>query len=464
MLTYSFTNIGNKSLYQHLYNCIKQDITTGNLESDTKLPSKRSFAKNLGVSVITVETAYQQLQAEGYIYSLSRKGFFVSKIENNITSYRDTTDTSQSIYNSVPSIYIADFVSNKTNVDTFPFSLWTKSLRETISDEYTNLLATCPCGGVLELREAICAHLHQFRNMDVKPEQVIIGSGTEYLYSFIIQLLGRDKIYAIENPGYKKLSLVYKYNNVKCQYISLDKNGININDLNKHNPDIVHITPSHHYPTGIVSPIGRRMELLNWASQSSSRYIIEDDYDSEFRMTGNPIPTLQSIDQSEKVIYMNTFSKSLTPTIRIGYMVLPNHLTELFYKNLSFYSCTVPTFDQFALARFIENGAFERHINRMRTYYKKLRNELLDAITNSPLSDRVTISEENAGLHFLLHVNSSYSDKAIVENAEKLGIRISCLSEYYFHNVPDSHTLIMNYSGVKKENLKNIIELLCDCI
>lgn len=464
MLTYSFANIGSDTLYEHLYKCIKNDILRGAIAAKEKLPSKRSFAKNLGISTITVENAYALLQSEGYIYSIPKKGFYVNHISNTLS---DTTQKNLTEYEKQPATpaFLADFVSNQTNPDNFPFSIWAKLMRETISDEYTNLMKPSFCGGIHRLRQAICDHLHQFRSMKVNPDQVIIGAGTEYLYGLLIQLLGHELTYAIENPGYQKISNIYKSHGVKCCYANLDKDGIMISDLETCNANVVHLSPAHHYPTGIVTPIGRRYELLGWASKSENRYIIEDDFDSEFRMTGKPIPTMQTIDVLEKVIYMNTFSKSLTSTIRVSYMVLPKPLAKAFYEKLGFYSCTVSTFEQYTLARFIDGGYFEKHINRMRTYYRNLRDTLLDALKNSPLASRITVSEEDAGLHFLLKIHTNLTDKEIIAKAANAGIRLSCMSQYYHEESEQyPHTLIMNYSGIDSAAIPAIIEKLCECI
>ncbi|HCT65451.1 MAG TPA: GntR family transcriptional regulator [Lachnospiraceae bacterium] len=461
MLTYSFTDIGSDSLYLHLYKCIKKDILAGVLAPETKLPSKRSFAKNMGISNITVENAYAQLQSEGYIYSIPKKGFYITDI-SNIFTVKPKINTKQFKLSDTKSSYLVDFVSNKTNPENFPFSIWAKLMRETITDKSEELMINSPSGGIMELRSAICKHLKQFRNMIVNPEQIIIGAGTEYLYSIIIQLLGHNNIYAVENPGYKKIAQVYKSNNVICKYVSLDNSGINISELEKLQANIAHVSPSHHYPTGIVTPISRRYELLGWASKNNSRYIIEDDYDSEFRLSGKPMPTLQSIDFIEKVIYINTFTKSLASTIRISYMVLPNHLLEKFYSELNFYSCTVSNFEQYTLAKFINDGYFEKHINRMRNYYRGIRDKLLYEIKNSPISSHITISEEEAGLHFLMYINTNISDEDFIKKAEKNGINISCLSQYYLEHsdMPIDHTLIMNYSGLKSSDIKQAIFLL----
>ena len=465
MLTYSFTDIGSDSLYMHLYKCIKNDILEGKLCSGTKLPSKRSFAKNLALSNITVENAYAQLQAEGYIYSLPRKGFFVSDI-SNLEKSLSREEAIKHIARKNNLAQNMDLVSNKANPDYFPFSIWTKLMREVINKNDAELMTVSPAGGIFELRSAICNYLKEFRDMNVRPEQVIIGAGTEYLYGLIIQLLGYDKIYAVENPGYKKIAKVYTSNNVECKVVSLNKEGIDIKRLEEIEADVLHISPSHHYPTGIVTSIGRRYEVLGWASRKESNYIIEDDYDSEFRMTGKPIPTLQSIDMIEKVIYMNTFTKSLSPTIRISYMVLPYKLLDKFYSKLGFYSCTVSNFEQYTLAKFINEGYFEKHIIRMRNIYRNLRDRILDAIKKSRLNDYVKVSEEEAGLHFLLNIKTELSDKELKALAEKRGINISCISEYYFDdNIKNlEHTLIINYSSIRIEDIDKVINMLLECI
>lgn len=459
MLTYSFLDLGSDSLYEHLYKCIKKDVINGILAPGEHLPSKRSFAKHLGISVITVENAYAQLKAEGYIYSIPKKGYFVADLSTAPQKLLPTKpDSTQA--EPVRETYFADFLSNHTRADNFPFSIWAKLMREVLAEENESLLIPPPPGGIMPLRRAIAGHLLAFRGMHVAPEQIVIGAGTEYLYELLIQLLGREKVVALENPGYQKLGLIYRSNGVTCHYIDLDASGMMVRQLDETNSDIIHLSPSHHYPTGIVTPISRRYELLGWASKAEGRYIIEDDYDCEFRLLGKPIPALQSIDVSEKVIYMNTFTKSLASTIRISYMVLPEHLLHLFYEKLGFYACTVSNFEQYTLARFLEEGYFEKHINRMRSYYREQRDRLTAAIGKSPLSSHAVIREENAGLHFLLEVDTSLEDEEIVRRGQMAGIRLTCLSQYYHTGSPIKHTLVINYSGVIPDRIEEAVERL----
>ena len=476
MLTYSFDDRGMDFLYEHLYKEIKNDILIGNLKAHEKLPSKRALAAHLNVSVVTVENAYSQLLAEGYIYSKPKSGFYVCDVK---AEDADVVGVSNACYTSRPEDHVtehthvirehaeasdqnrffADFVNNSTLSENFPFSTWTKLMRETMMDDREKLMRRSPSGGIFELRKAIADYLYQFRGMSVSPNQIIVGAGTEYLYGLIIQLLGRDSVYGVENPGYQKIQHIYDAYQVKCCYIDMDESGVNIDSLERSGADVVHISPSHHFPTGTVTPASRRYELLGWAAKQEGRYIIEDEYDSEFRLVGNPIPALQSIDASDKVIYMNTFSKSLSSTIRISYMVLPIPLMVRYNHVLSFYACTVSNFDQYTLTRFIQEGYLEKHINRMRKFYRNSRDRILGCIRNHRLYPQVTIKEENAGLHFLMEIDTSYTDREMVDRAAAAGINISSLSQYcHGKEQEDSHTLVINYSGIEED----IIEEACD--
>ncbi len=463
MLTYSFENRGADSLYEFLYKQIKQDILSGALKSGEKLPSKRALAKNLNVSTITVENSYNQLMAEGYLYSIPKSGFYVSDISSQ-RPFKAICPERKSEEKASPA-YRADFSNNSTLAETFPFSVWSKLNRITMSDYAKDLMTRSPSGGIYLLREAIADYLYQFRGIHVEPDRIIVGAGTEYLYSILIQLLGRDKTYAVEDPGYQKITHIYEANNVVCVHVPLDKSGVSVNSLKDSGADILHISPSHHFPTGIVTPIGRRYELLSWATDAPQRYIIEDDYDSEFRLTGKPIPSLHSIDSSEKVIYMNTFSKSLSSTIRISYMVLPRILADKYTRELNFYACTVSNFDQYTLYQFIKKGYLEKHINRMRNYYRVQRDTILACIRQQKHYDKVKIKEEHAGLHFLLEVDTKYSDEMLIRRIASKGIHISCLSQYFYDKKrAKKHTLIINYSGMEPAKIETAIEKLFEGI
>jgi len=288
--------------------------------------------------------------------------------------------------------------------------------------------------------------------MTVDPENILIGAGTDFLYNLLIQLLGRDRTYAVEEPGYHKIRRIYAAGGVRCIGVPLDDQGVRPERIG--DARVLHISPAHHFPTGLITSVRRRQELLQWAVGRDG-YIIEDDYDSEFRFDAHPKPTMHSLDRSGRVIYMNTFSKSLAPSIRISYLVLPGQLMEEFRARLGFYSCTVSSFEQHTLARFLTRGHFEKHINRMRKFYRIRRNRVVEILSSCPYASRLTIRELDAGLHFLLRVETQLSDRELTGLLESSGIRIQALSDYYHDTPPEDvmHHLVVNYSGIDEEAL-----------
>ena len=450
MLTYELKKSPGVPLYEALYRCIRGDILSGVLSPGEKLPSKRALAQNLEVSKITVEAAYNQLLSEGYICSQEKVGYFVEAVEQSPQPQPGAVPSDQP----APREYLLDLTANGT--EQFPFSVWSRLQREVMLDYGEKLLAPLPNQGIPELRQAIADHLAAFRGMHVDPDNILIGAGTDFLYNLLIQLLGRDKIYAVEEPGYGKIRKIYAAGGVACVSAAMDPQGVVPHSLE--NADVLHCSPSHHFPSGLVTPVSRRKELLNWAVPG--KWIIEDDYDSEFRFDAHPKPAMQSLDGAGRVIYMNTFSKSLAPSIRISYMVLPEQLMAQFRRRLGFYSCTVPSFEQYTLARFLSRGHFEKHINRMRKFYKQRRNTVVSLLENCAFAEFLTILEQDAGLHFLLQVQTPLTDGELTQALEKAGIRIRALSEYYHDSRADRHCLVVNYSGIKEENLQKALEAL----
>ena len=472
MITLDFEKRGNKTLTDFLYTSIKNQIRDGVLKENEKLPSKRTLSEHLGISVITVQNAYSQLIDEGYIYSIEKKGFFVSDIARHLkkddaeNEHASKTSATQPPAPAPTPSFFADFTSNAAVPGKFPFGLWSRTMRQVLASENDKLLKRTDVSGALELRQAICHHLKAFRNMDVSESQVIIGAGTESLYSMLVQFLGSNQIFAVENPGYHKAAEIFRLHGTKCVPVKIDENGIIVDELKKSGATVVHVSPSHHFPTGVIMNFKRRTELLQWAKLAADRFIIEDDYDSEFRFTGKPLPTLQSIDQNSRVIYINTFSKTLSPSFRISYMILPQELAAEFSQKLGFYSCQVSSFEQYTLARFIEEGHYEKHINRMKNYYRSLRNNLITAIENSELSKVFTIHEENSGLHFLLTMKpkiNSLSAKNIQQKWKNTGINIQLLSDYFYDAKPSRGTesFVVNYSGIKRDNTSEIVRRMC---
>lgn len=459
MLTYDLAQRGKRTMYEFLYESVKGDILSRRLEGGERLPSKRALAEHLQISVKTVENAYAQLQLEGYITSTEKKGYFV----NYLTGEKGGQGTAYASFVTKyqEEEYLADFTANNINYAKFPFSQWAKVMRETLTDYDTSLLKTVPFNGVEKLRVEIAEYLYRYRGMQVSPDHIIVGAGTEYLYSRLLQLLGANAGYAIENPGYRKIAKIYDAAKVAWTYIDIDEQGIVVNRLKETDCNVVHVSPGHHYPIGLVMPVGRRQELLNWAYEETERYIIEDDFDCEFRISGRPIPSLQSMDVRHRVIYMNTFSKTLVPSIRVSYMILPEKMMGRYLSTMNFYACTVSGFEQYALATFLEKGYFERHIRRMVTYYRQQRETIQKIFRESRLHSMATIVEADAGTHFLLKVETDLKDIEIKWAAKERGILLNCLSEYCFeYKEKYGGMLIINYSDLKEEQLRKAVAAL----
>ena len=458
MLTYSMEDRGGLPLYEYLYQRIRADILEGVLATGERLPSKRALAEHLRVSVITVENAYQQLEAEGYVHTLPKRGFFVSPVDRVPAAAVPAAIAPEP----AAPVWRLDLSRNQADTSRFPVATWARLTRQVLSEGV--FLAPVPHQGLLALRQAIADDLRDFKGMAVLPEQIVIGAGAEYLYLLLAQLLAPDgnAVFAVEDPGYPKIRQVYGKCGVRCRPVPLARKGMDLEALTASGAAVAHISPAHHYPTGLVTPIGRRQALLRWAEDRGG-YIIEDDYDSEFRFTGRPIPTLQSIDSGGRVIYMNTFSQTISPSMRIGFMVLPPRLLEVYRRELGFYACTVPVLDQHVLARFLSGGYYEQHLSRMRKEYRARRDAVLAAFQASPFADRVKFSEQGAGLHFLLRLDTSLDDEALRRKAEGLGVRLAFLSEYAA--VPQEnygHTLVVNYGGLEPESLEETTALLSE--
>ena len=460
MLTYDLDKRGSTPLYEYLYQCIRQDIITGQLHAGERLPSKRTLAQHLSIGLITVANAYAQLAVEGYITSKEKQGYFVEDVSNYRLRRRNAAPA---LPEPAEKEYFADFKANRISIKSFPLATWSRLMRETLSLHNDELLKTVPYNGVYELRKAIADYLAHNRAMQVDPAQIIVGAGTEYLYGRLLQMFGPACTFAIEEPGYKKFAAISASYGNPWKYIPIDESGLKIDALEESGADVVHISPANHFPTGIVMPVTRRIELFEWVNRIKKRYIIEDDYDSEFRYTGRFILPLYAQDTQNRVIYINTFSKSLVPSLRISYMVLPRRLLARYEETMSFYSCTVSSFEQYTLARFISEGYFERHINKMKLYYREQRSKILQAIKASPLARHSQIIERNAGTHFLLHVDTELTEEAVRSAAEAASLQLSFYSDYsYSRQSNKGLTLVINYAGIEEEKIAEIVKRLSD--
>lgn len=459
MLTYHLEERGREALYEYLYERIKEDILEGRLKGKEKLPSKRMLAEHLKVSVKTVENAYAQLLTEGYIYAEEKKGYFVSSL-HKISPVRPApfflkgSEEKSFSENFFPEEgYRADLTANHIFYEKFPFATWARVMRETLTDYDTALLKTVPFQGVRRLREEIARYLYRYRGMEISPDCIVIGAGTEYLYGRLLQLLGEGMVYAMENPGYQKIARIYEATHVSWRHVDMDGRGVRAQALEE-DVDVIHISPGHHYPTGLVMPVGRRQQLLGWAAERPGRYIVEDDYDCEFRLFGRPVPAMQSLDRNHRVIYMNTFSKTMVPSLRISYMVLPQKLMEKYVNTMSFYSCTASGIEQYALARFMEKGYFERHIRRMTNYYRQRREKVLALLRQSALWEKGRLFEADAGTYFLWKADTLLTDVEIKWAAGERGVCVSCLSEYCFASREKyEKVLIINYACQSDEQI-----------
>ncbi len=453
---------GNQPLYQQLYSFLVQEIQAGNLKENEKLPSKRELSAYLKISLNTIDTAYQMLVDEGYVRSMPRSGFYVCKYETLSFAGKTIVQKKEKVKNESFS-FRYDFSANAVDTEAFPYATWSKITKEVMYQNPQLLSKGHPQGDAC-LREALGKYLHEFRGIRCTSEQIIIGAGIEYLLGLITEILGEKSVYAVENPGYMKTFHIIKNNSKKINCISMDENGILTDELKRSDSNVAYITPSHQYPMGTVMPIGRRLEILRWANAQAGRYIIEDDYDSEFRFNGRPIPSLQSMDDTGKVIYIGTFSRSIAPSIRIAYMVLPDELLNRYQKDFNFYSSTVSRFEQHTLYRFIHDGHFGRHINRMRNVYRKRKDTLVGAFKESAMGGTFNIIGENAGLHFLLQVNNGRTEQDLIALAATAGVKVTGLSQYCLkpvENLPKS-TIVLGYAGFPPEDMKTAAALLCN--
>ena len=381
MPQYSINPELRQPAYLQLYNQIREDITNGICPFQSKLPSKRYLASETGTSVITVQHAYDLLADEGYIESRERSGYYVIYKENELFPVASVADDFGSAENPAEDGAASEQIGAAElheisdipirgpivtpEQEQFPFNTLARKARKVLSEYGESLLERSPNSGTVLLREAIAQYLARSRRMNVSPDQIVIGSGSEYLYNLIVQILGRERTFALEDPSYEKIRLVYAASGVHCEMLPMDREGVRLSALRRSDASVLHVTPFNSYPSGITATASRRAGYIKWAS-SKERYIIEDDFDSEFSMSTKAENTLFSLEPQRSVIYMNTFTRTISPAIRVGYMVLPAEQSAAMKEKISIYSCTVPVFTQHLLAELIRSGDFERHINRVR--------------------------------------------------------------------------------------------------
>lgn len=464
---------GTKHLYEQIYEHIREEIKGGKLLSGERLPSTRALAEYLQISRSTVDLAYEQLVSEGYIEAAPHRGFFVCRLEELPEGDRKSFDSMEKESgrpkvheNAVGKAHAStmhkghdifeglDFSPNGLDMSVFPFSVWKRITKNILTEGNEELFALGEPQGDYDLRQTIGRYLHSARGVNCMPEQIVVGAGNDYLLMILEKLLGQDAGIAMENPTYKRAFHIFKSFGYRVEITGMDKNGMKAEELYEKQVKAAYVMPSHQYPSGITMPIGRRMELLKWAGEEEERYLIEDDYDSEFRYKGKPIPSLQGADTGGNVIYIGTFSKAIAPAIRVSYMVLPPRLLKRYQKECYFYASTVSRIDQRILNEFIRDGYFERYLNKTRKIYREKHDILLQEL--KPFLKRFRLSGEDAGLHLLLSLrDKSVTEKELVERARENGVRVYAFSEARVEQSAEAGnpTVILGYGGLRKEEI-----------
>lgn len=449
----------NTPLYIQLANYIKQEIVCGRIKPGERLPSKRKLSSYLGLSLNTIQTAYEQLNAEGYIESKPRKGLFVTAFENELSSEEIAPQQWEQVDNREETIKF-DFNSGNVDIDHFPYSLWRKITIQSLNDDQGELFQLGNPQGELPLREEIAKHLYTSRGVRCQANQIIIGAGTQVLIALLVMLIGKDNLYGIENPGFHRIKAVMHNLGAKTVPIPLDRDGIEIKQLMDSEAKVVYVTPSHQFPNGMIMPISRRLELLKWAEVNNG-YIIEDDYDGEYRYKGQPIPSLQGLDTKGRVIYLGTFSKSLIPSIRISYIVLPPAFIHPYQESFTIYKQTASRLHQDTLYHFMKEGHFQSHLNKMRTLYRK-RHEVLMLSIKRYFGNKVKVIGENSGLHIVLEVKNMMSEEELIKKALKAGVKVYPLSIYYDGAIDSSPQVLLGFGGLKEAEIDTGMRLLKD--
>lgn len=453
----------SKAVYLQLYDYIIEEIRNGHLTSGERLPSKKQLCQHLNISQTTVENTYEMLVTEGYVRSVPRSGYYILPYEmvavNPVMLSSALPDSHESL---LPPSYIYNLSTGAVDTGVFPFMTWAKLSKEVMYHQ-PDLLAPGHNQGDYHLRQVIQKYLHEFRGVKASENQIILGAGTEYLLSLLCRILDRDHVFAMENPCYHRNYLHLLENRRKIVPIDVDESGIVVDGLKQSHATVVYVTPSHQYPTGVTMPFGRRMQLLQWASEHPCRYILEDDYDSEYRFSGRPIPALQGLDPNGKVIYLGTFSRSIAPSIRIAYMILPPSLLTEYQNRFAYCASTVSRFEQHTLCRFMEQGYYARHLNRTRTLYKRRKEHFVQLLKTYFPDGSYKIQGENLGLHFLLELYNGMSEEELIHTALQAGVNLNGLSHYYITRKKNAYpTLVMGYAGLTDDDLEQVTHRLCD--
>lgn len=458
-LTISLDAVSSVPLYEQIYKYLKNEIQSGGLPFHKRLPSTRKLAKFLQVSRTTVDMAYEQLVSEGYIEAVPCKGYYVCELEG-IYHLESEHVSRHEVSEKEKKPLAYDFSPNGVDLNSFPHNAWRKLSKEILLEENRLLFQLGDPQGEWEFRNTIAEYLHQARQVTADPEQIVVGAGNDFLLLLLCSMFGTGWRIAMESPTYRKAYELFCNLSNQVRIVEMDESGMRVDRLAETDAQIAYVMPSHQYPLGTVMPIGRRMQLLAWAGEKEDRYIIEDDYDSEFRYKGKPIPALQGYDRGDRVIYIGTFSKSIAPAIRVSYMVLPKRLLGLYRSRGRMISCTVSRVDQQIIAGFLEKGFYERHLNKMRAIYKSRHDVLLEELR--VFRDICQVSGEHAGVHVLLTFTNGMTEEAAIESAARCGVAVYGLSKYYVGEakLPCEATVILGYANLSEDMIREAVRRL----
>lgn len=445
---------GDLPLYEQLYRHISTAVQSGQIPPGAKLPSKRQLCATLGVSMSTVETAYALLSAEGYVISKPRSGYVAARIAPLAPPAPAAGPAPAAEPEAAPR-WEYSFSTGAVDTSVFPFSSWARITKEAVY-ENPELLQRGHPQGDLPLRTALAEFLAQYRGVRCAPDQIIVGAGGDYLMSTVLQLLPEYREVALEDPGYPAAYAVVRHHERRAASVPVDGEGMDPDALERSGARLAYVTPSHQFPLGLTMPAGRRSQLLQWAGAAEGRYLIEDDYDSEFRYSSRPIPAMQGLDRQGRVIYLGTFSRSIAPAIRVAYLILPPALLERYRRDFPLAASTVSRFEQEALRRFLEQGLYIRHLRRAGNLYRRKNLLLTQALSAIPGAE---LSGAQAGLHFLLTLPGR-EEGELVELAAARGVRVHPLSQYCHKIPPLPSTLVLGYAGLTEDELPRAAERL----
>lgn len=459
MLLLPLSEESKMPLYEQIYHAIKEKIRSGSLACGEQLPSSRALSAQLSVSRSTVNSAYEQLLSEGYLISLEKRGFFVADIGSMLPAVPAKGKVKPPVSN-IPAAAEPDtFSPFAVDMELFPHTLWKRFMNDAMNHLNSQTLSLGDPNGDLSFRTAIADYLSQSRGVVCTPEQILVGAGTDYLLLLLCGLFGKNAGIAMETPTYLRAYHIFRGQGCPVIPIPVTSHGMDLAALEASPAQIAYITPSHQYPLGVVMPVSARSRLLSWAAKAEHRYIIEDDHDSEFRYKGLPIPSLQGMDEHGRVIYLGTFSRTIAPAIRISYMVLPPKLMQRFRSDFSYFSSTVSRVDQEILARFLREGHFERHLNKMRKLYHQRHDAMLHALRC--FGDTVTVSGENAGLHLVVTFHGYGTEDEIQHKAQSVGLHLYSLNWHeLLPSVSTEPSFLFGFAGLPEEKAKQQVSLL----